>query len=283
MVAVVCAMIALGLFWGKEEAAFLGPARNGLSHHVIGTPGSNAMVASARSATVSSFLDPARANKFTTNVLCVLALFAGVCGAHRMAASRSASQHRLRSCNVVCQAVELPMPMTFQPRTPAVEELKPRGTPPATVTPETVADPQVLLPPIAAHTTKPQITACRATMVEGARCVTARSVTRRARQRQTASRSAASRAARRAVGSRLQAASCPQNAPPLPFDASRLRLKIQTGLRLTNHVHSGGMAEIRLPAGSTEELIGAYSAVLYVITDYRFKDLYMCNCACCGE
>jgi len=273
-------VMVLGLLWGKEEAAFLGSARNGLSHQVIGTPGSNALVARSRSASASSFHQPVSASTRAGNVLCVLALLAGVCGAHRVAAFRSASQHKLRSCNLVCQAVALPVPMRVQARATVVEELKPTGIAPATAFPATTDDPQVLLPPMAAHTTKPQITACRAAMVAGARCIRARSVARRAR---TASRSAASRAARRAVGSRLQAASCPQDATPMPFDASRLRLKIQTGLRLASRVCSRGRSEMRLSAGSAAELNGEKTPALYVIRDYRFKDLYMCNCACCGE
>jgi len=285
IVAIIFAMMAPALLWGKDEAAFLSPGRNGLKQQLMGTSGSRAIAAGARSATANPFHQPIGASTLVTNAaFWAFALFAGASSVRRMAASRSASQHKFRSCNVVCQAVKLPTPVVLQQETPVVKEPKPTAITPATVVPATMLDLPVFLPPSTAHTTKPQTAACRAEMVGGARCTTtARSIARRARQRKTAARAAASRAGRRAVGSRLQAASCIQEAPALAFDASRQRLKIQIGLRLANQVRSGHMAEMRLPAGSAKDVNGAYSAVLYLIRDYRFKDLYMCNCACGGE
>jgi len=232
---------------------FLGPARNGLSDQIMVTPGSSAIAASVRPASASSSPRPraigggAGAGALTAHVFFAFALFAGACSVRR------ASQHKLHPCTVACKAAELSTPVLFQPRTFVVEELKP--------TPATVAPPTVI-----AQITEPLTAVCRATMVGGARCIA-----RRARHRSTADRAAASRAARRAVGSRLQAASRLQEGPPLTFDASRQRLKIQAGLLLANRVLTGRMNEIRLPAGSAGKLNGRFSSVLYVQRLHRFQ------------
>jgi len=145
-----------------------------------------------------------------------------------------------------------------------VEELKP--------IPETITSPP-LPSPIAKHRTA----ACRATMVGGARCTTtARSAARRARQRKKADGTAPLRAARRAVGSRLQV-TCHQEVPPLTFDASRQRLKIQAGLRLADRTRSGRMHEIRLSAGNAKKMNGLFSAASYVIKG--FTDSKNLTCA----
>jgi len=266
IVATLCAMMALGTFCGKEATAFLGPARNGLSEQLVVTPG-GATAASARFAAVSSLPRPRtiegpQAGTLATQVFWAFALFAGACSVRKMAASRSALQHKLRSCTVACQAVELPTPVVFQPCTSVVEELKPT---PAAIAP----------PPLPAQITEQRTVALRATMVRGARCTTtARSAARRARQLKTADRTAASRAARRAVGSRLQATSCHQEVPPLTFDASRQRLKIQAGLQLADRAHSGHVHEIKLSSGNAEKLNGLFSAAFYMIEDlHRFKEL----------
>lgn len=257
--AVVCAMMALGLLWGKEGATFLGPVRNGLSDQPMVTLGSRAIAARPRSAMASSTprlgAIGGGAGGQATYVFWAFALFAGACSVRRVAASRVVSQHKFRSCTVACRAAELPMPGMFQPRTPVVEELK--------LTPATTAPPTTK-----AHIAEPRTAACCAKMVRGVRRATTRSAARRGKQHKTADRTAASRAARRAVGSRLQAASCLGEVPPLTFDASRQRMKIQAGLRLANRVRSGRLNEIRLPAGSAGKLNGRFSAVLYVIRDF---------------
>jgi hypothetical protein len=132
-------------------------------------------------------------------------------------------------------------------------------------------------PAMAAQITEPPSRILRATMVGGVR---------HARQRKTADRAAASRAARRAVGSRLQAASCHQEVPPRTFDASRQRLKIQAGLLLDNRVRSGHMHEISSPAGIAEKLSGLFAPHFSMLGDFAFsifKKLGMCNCACGGQ
>mmetsp|Transcript_59166 Transcript_59166/g.114164 ORF Transcript_59166/g.114164 Transcript_59166/m.114164 type:complete len:287 (+) Transcript_59166:74-934(+) len=256
-VAILGTMMALGLFWGTDAAAFLGPARKGWSEQLVVTPGSSVVAASVRSVTASSLLRPRAtglpgAGASATNVFWAIVLFVGTCSVRGTATSRRASQHKLRSCSVTCQAVGLPMPVMFQPRTPAVEEL--------------THTPAVAPPPKVAHATKPRTIAFRAVMVGGVRCIaTARSAARRARQRQTADQAATSRAARRAVGSCLQASLCLQEVPPLNFDASRQRLKIQAGLCLAKRVLSGHMAEARLFAGKAKRTNASISAVLYVI------------------
>merc|ERR550532_2484890 len=117
--------MVLGLIWGREAAAFLGPARSGLSQQLMITPGSSAVAAKTRSAAASSFPRPHStegARALVTQVFWAIALFTGACSVRNMAASRSALQHKLRSCAVACQAVELPTPVVLQPRVPVVEE-----------------------------------------------------------------------------------------------------------------------------------------------------------------
>jgi len=213
------------------------------------TPGSSAIAANAQFAAASSFPRPqtikgACAGAPATEVFLAFALVAGAYSFRKMAASRNVLQQTLRSCTVACQAGKLPTPVVLQPRTLVVKELKPTL---ATIAP----------PPLPAQRTEHRTAFCRATKVGLARCRTAtRSAARRARQRKTAVRTAMSCAARRAVGSRLQVTSCHQELPPLTFDASRQRLKIQAGLRPADQVHSGRMHEIRLSAGIDEKLRG---------------------------
>eukprot|EP00419_Tripos_fusus_P009486 CAMPEP_0172662214 /NCGR_PEP_ID=MMETSP1074-20121228/5221_1 /TAXON_ID=2916 /ORGANISM="Ceratium fusus, Strain PA161109" /LENGTH=246 /DNA_ID=CAMNT_0013478099 /DNA_START=68 /DNA_END=810 /DNA_ORIENTATION=+ len=157
-VAILGTMMALGLFWGTDAAAFLGPARKGWSEQLVVTPGSSVVAASVRSVTASSLLRPRAtglpgAGASATNVFWAIVLFVGTCSVRGTATSRRASQHKLRSCSVTCQAVGLPMPVMFQPRTPAVEEW--------------THTPAVAPPPKVAHATKPRTIAFRAVMVGG--------------------------------------------------------------------------------------------------------------------
>merc|ERR1719232_2393414 len=90
IVATACAMMVLGLLGGKEAAAFLGPARNGLSEQVMVTPGSTA---SAPFAAASSFPQPrtaevVAAGTLATKAFWVLSLLAGACSFRKTAASR---------------------------------------------------------------------------------------------------------------------------------------------------------------------------------------------------
>jgi len=263
-VATVCAIMVPGLLWGKEAAAFLGPARSRLTEQFMITPGSSAVAASTRASSLprSYTTEGARAAR---QAFWAFALLAGACSIRKMAACRSELQHKVRSCTVACQAVELPTPVVFQPRVSVVEELKPTL---ATIAP----------PPQPPQITEHQTAACRATMVAGARCTaSARRAARCARQRKTPDRAAASRAARRAVGSRLHATSCHQEVPPLSFDASRQRSKIQAGLCLADRVRSGRMHEIRLSAGNAERSNGLFSAASHVIEDFTDSKNVTCE------
>jgi len=302
-VAIICGMMALGLLWGKKEAAFLGPAKTGWLEQLTVTPGSSTVAASVQSARASSLpqtqtVGGARAGARATDVFWTLAIFAGTCSVCRMAASRSASQLKHGSCTVACQAAEVPTPVMFHPRIPVVEELKPT---PTTIAATPIAmeqcislfaahtkTPQMMLEsqprhycagpsPMAARIRELRTRALRATMVGGARCRTiARSVARHARQHKTRDRAAASRAARRAVGSRLQAASCHQGVPPPAFDASLQRWKIQAGLLLDNRKHSGHMHEIRSPAGIAKKLNGLFTPRFIMLEDFTYSKNLTC-------
>jgi len=261
IVATVCIMMALGLLCGKDAAAFLSPASDGLSQQLMVIPGSSsAVTVNARFPAPSCFPRPgaikgAHAGVPMTPFFWAFVLFAGACSVRKSTISRSASQ-KLRSCTVACQAVDLPTPVVFQPRASVVEELK---STPAAIAPL----------PLPVQVTEHRTVACRATMVGGARCrPAARSAARRARQQKTADRTATSRAARRSVGSRLQTTSCRHDVLPLTYDPSRQRLKIQAALRPADQARCGRMHEIRLSAGNAEKLIGLLSADFYTIEDH---------------
>lgn len=280
--AIVCTMVALGLLWGKEAVTFLGPARNGLSEQVRVAPGSGVVTASTRSAT-ASFSQPrpiggARAGTPATDVFGALSLFAVACGVHRMAASCSTKKLKHRSCTVACQAGEVPTPVIFQPCIRVSQEPTSVFSQPhvsleddLTITPTTMAPPSM-----SSQIAEPRTDAGRAAMVGGARCAPTRAASRHARQRKAANGAAASRAARRAMGSRLQAATCHQEPPPLSFDASRQRLKIQAGLRLTNRMRSGHVREIRSPAGSVENLNGLFTTYFYMMGNLAYSKNLAC-------
>mmetsp|Transcript_69955 Transcript_69955/g.135000 ORF Transcript_69955/g.135000 Transcript_69955/m.135000 type:complete len:345 (+) Transcript_69955:76-1110(+) len=307
IVAVVAAMMALGLFWGKEATAFLGPAVNGLPEQIMFTSGSSTIAASTRSASASSrTIKGARADTRATDVLWVFALFAGACSVRRMA-SRSASQHKHRSFTVACQAADVPMLFMPQPRKPVVEKLTP--TPATMVTPPLVIqqglsldartttlqmmleskphhDCVVAPPSMAAQITKPRPTACRATMVGGARSTkpTARSSARHAKRHKAACRAASLRAAHRGVGSRLQAPLRKQERPTLSFDASRQRLKIQVGQRLAQRVHFRHMRAIRSLVDFTENSNGLFTTGSSMIEDFKYSTQPdMCYCEYSGK
>jgi len=301
--AIVSVMVALGPLWGKEATtAFVGPAMDRLSEQLTVTPGSITL-ASTQPSSANSFpwtttIKHAQAGVRATDVFCAFALFAGACSVRKMA-SRSASQHKHRSCTVACQAADVPMPV-IQPRIPVVEETTPS---PATVATPIVMQqcmsllactttPQMMLesqpqydclaaPPMAAQVTEPRTAARPATMVGGARCTkTSRSAARHAMRRKAADRAAASQAARRAVGSHLQAASCRDEVPSLPFDASRQRLKIQAGLCLANRVRYGHMRELRSPAGIAEKSNGLFTTCFGMSGDSAYStQLGICYCA----
>merc|ERR1719223_605318 len=121
---------------------------------------------------------------------------------------------------------------------------------------------------------EPRAAACRDTLVGGARCTAARSAASNARQKKSA---AASRAARRAVGSRLQAASCQEDVPSRTFDASRQRLKIQAGLHLAKRVRFGHMRETRSLAGIAEKSNGLFTTIFSMNGDSTYStQLGMC-------
>jgi len=299
VVAIVPAMTALGLFWGKDAAAFLGPAMNGVTQQQMVTPGSGMVAASVRSASPGFFHKPqtvgaARADARATTVFWAFAMFAGACGIRKVAFG-DASKRKHRSCTVVCQAADAPMLVMSQPRIPVTEELETApATMPATpdvmqqrtlhvarsMIPQTILESQqqhiyVVAPTLMAQMQEPRAAACRATLVGGARCTTAaRSAARNARQKKAA---AASRAARRAVGSRLQAASCQEDVPSRTFDASRQRLKIQAGLHLAKRVRFGHMRETRSLAGIAEKSNGLFTTIFSMNGDSTYStQLGMC-------
>jgi len=292
IMAAVPAMTVLGLLWGKEAAAFLGPPMKGLSQQQIVSPGNGLMAASVRSASAGSFhgsrtINGGRADVRASDVLRACVMAAAVCSVRRMAFG-SASKRKLRSCTVACQAANVQMPVLFQTRMPNVKELKPT---PATMsaTPDVMQQcvlnathamsPQMMLevqpqhslvasPTLKSQMQEPRAVACRATMVGGARFATAaRSAARRARHQKAAGAAAAARSARRAVGSSLQAASCQQDLPSLSFDASRQRLKIQAGLHLAKRVRFGHIRETRSVAGVAEKSNGLFTTIFGMIED----------------
>jgi len=268
----------LGLVWRKEAAAFLGPPMKGLSQQQVVTPSSGMMTASVRSASAGSFFGPhtisgGGADAPASDVLWACVMVAGVCSVGRMAFG-SASKRKPHSCIVACQAADAQMPVLFQPGMPMVKELKPTrarmsATPDVmqqcTLNATHAVSPQMMLeaqpqhnhvapPTLKAYVQEPGAVACRATMAGGSRFATAaRSGARRARHQKAADAAAATRAARRAVGSRLQAASCQQDLPSLSFDASRQRRKIQAGLHLAKRARFGHMREITSVLGVAEK------------------------------
>jgi len=248
-----------------------------------GTPGSQTVAASVRSATGRTAPQPRtiespRAGARASDVWLTLALFAGSCSVCRVVASCNASQHKRSSCTVACQAAEVPMPIMFQPHIPVTEKLMPTVMQQCmsfvaahTKTSQTMLESQKQhycagLSPIAAQITELQNGAFRARMVGGAR-----NVARQAKQRKTADRAAASRAARRAVGSRLKAASCHEGVPPPTFDVSRQRLKIQAGVHSDNRERSGHMHEIRSPAGTAKKLNGLFAPHFIMLEDIAYS------------
>jgi len=290
IVAIASVMMLLGLICGKEAATFLGPAMDRLPGQLTVTPGRKT-IASAQSSLASSFpwartIKSGRAAARATDVFWAFALLAGACSIRKMA-SRSASQHKHRSCNVACQAADVPRPVMFQPRIPVVEELTPTT---ATMVPTPILMQQCIS--LSACTTTPQMmleshlrhdcwaaapmqvreppTAARpATMVGGARCTTAAKSSARQAKRRTAA--AASRAARQAVGSRLQAASCKWEVPSLTFDASHQRLKIQAGLCLAKRERLGHMREIKTPGGVAEKSNGFFTTRFCMMGDFTYS------------
>lgn len=79
------------------------------------------------------------------------------------------------------------------------------------------------------------------------------------------SRSArASRSARRGVGARLLPA-CEHQVITPSFDASRLRVPIQLGLRASSHVHSESAREVKTPTTSDGITVAAKMHNLYVL------------------
>jgi len=289
----------LGLLWGKEAAAFLGPPMKGLSQQQIVGPGSGMMAASVQSASAGSFHGPhrinGRADARASDILWACVMVAGVCSVRRMAFG-SASKRKSHSCTIACQAANGQMPVLFQPCIPIVKELK---STPATMSatpdvmqqcalnathamspqmPEVQPQHHVAPPTLKAQMQEPRAVACRATMVGRARFATAaRSAARRARYQKAAGTAAAARAARRAVGSRVQAASCQQDLPSPSFDASRQRLKIQAGLHLAKQVHFGQAREIRSVAGIAEKPNSVFTTIFDMIEDLTLAtQLGMC-------
>jgi len=292
VMAAVTAMTVLGLLWGREAAAFLGPPLKGLSQHQIASPDGGIMAASVRSASAGSLHGPrtfngGRADARVSNVFWACVMVAGVCSIRRMALG-SASKRKSRVCAVSCQAADVQMPVLFQPHMPMVNELKPTpATTSATLdvmqqctldathamNPQRMLEVQPQHNHVAPSTLKSQMqaprpAACRATMVGAARFATAaRSAARRARHQKAANTAAAARAARRALGSRLQAASCQQDVPSVSFDASRQRWKIQAGLQLAKRVRFGHMREMRSVAGVDEKSNGLFTTIFGMIED----------------
>jgi len=295
LLALVCVVMTLGLHIGTEAAAFMGPARNGLLERIMVTPGSSVITASTRSATASSLPQPrtiggARAGTRATDAFWALSVLAVACGVHRMSTSCRTSQRKTtRLCAVACQAAEVPTPVTSKPSIPSFQVPTPvLPQPYVPVQEQLTRTPPAKLAPraIVAQITEPRATACRATMVGGMRRVrAARSAKRYGRQRKAADRAAAtSRAARRALGSRLQGQLHNQEVPPLAFDASRQRMKIQAGLRLASQVRSERMREIRSPTGKVENLNGLFTTYFYMIGNSAYlKNLACANNACSGK
>lgn len=275
IVANVCVTMALALLLGNKAATFLGPARNGLAEqHVVRQPADldahYSSRASVRSAAANSFPQPTTVGGTrATDVFWAFSVFVVACGISRMAVPGSTSQRKRRSCTVACRAAEVPRPAMSQHRMTVEEDPMPT---PATMVP----------PPAVAQIDEPRIAACHAKMVGGARCTcttTTRSASRHTRQRKAADRAAASRAARRAIGSRLHAASCHQEVPPLTFDASRQRLKIQVGLELAKRMRSGHMREIRSPVGSfgkAGSLNGLFTTYFYMMGNLTYSKNLAC-------
>lgn len=182
---------------------------------------------------------------------CAVLLGAHALKGQRRRVHKSIASHRVLACQAaspygsaqVHEVASLHLQRSMEGNSvPAPAEKLPVPPPPLAKA-ETLLQAVFEAVPEACTPASPRLRAAPALLVGGARRACRRSSTRRA-ARHTA------RTARRAVGAWLRPTPPPQQPLVPSYDASRLRTKLQVGLRLVTHTRSERSRETRTPSMS---------------------------------